>query len=69
MSGELKSGKMDYFKVWEYETNDKVNSVAITPDGGYIAAGSLDGHVYLFNREGELLWKYGTNNSPSLLKR
>ena len=62
MSGELKSGKMDYFKVWEYETNDKVNSVAITPDGGYIVAGSWDKHVYLFSRKWKLLWEYETNS-------
>ncbi|HID27665.1 MAG TPA: hypothetical protein EYP22_07605, partial [Methanosarcinales archaeon] len=35
-------------------------SVSITPDGEYIVAGSLDDNIYLFNKEGELLWNYET---------
>ena len=38
----------------------KIDDVAVTPDGNYIAAGSQTA-VYLFNKEGEVLWKYNTN--------
>ena len=43
--------------LWKYETGSYcVNSVSISQGGEYIAA-ERDG-VYLFNKEGKLLWKY-----------
>ena len=32
--------------------------MSISPDASYVAVGSGDGYVYLYNREGELLWSY-----------
>jgi outer membrane protein assembly factor BamB len=57
--------------LWKYKTgNYFVSSVAITPDGNYIVAGGwkdIDrdaypdkGNVYLFDKNGNLLWKYKT---------
>jgi len=46
--------------LWDYETGDYVYSVAISSDGSYIAAGSDDYYVYLFDNEGDLLWDYET---------
>ncbi len=34
-------------------------SVSLSSDGNYVAAGSKDGNVYFFDREGKLLWKHG----------
>ncbi len=50
----------EYKLLWSYETGDDVWSVSITPDGGYVAAGSYDKKVYLFDRSGRLLWSYRT---------
>jgi predicted nucleic acid-binding protein len=41
--------------LWSYITGP-VDSVSISSDGSYIAAGSTD--VYLFSKDGKLLWKY-----------
>ncbi|HJH25343.1 MAG TPA: hypothetical protein C5S37_00905 [Methanophagales archaeon] len=41
---------------------DAVHSVAITPDGDYIATGDTMA-VYLLNKEGEVLWKYRTDRA------
>ncbi len=46
--------------LWKYKTYGPVSSVAITPDGKYIVAGSIGGYIYLFNNKGDLLWKYKT---------
>ena len=35
--------------LWNYTTGDDVNSVAISSNGEYIAAGSDDNNTYLFN--------------------
>ena len=57
---------------WKYKISDEyryVKSISTTPNGKYIAVGDspfLDdnkkSNVYLFNREGELLWKYETDS-------
>jgi len=47
-----------YYKTGYYV----VESVAVSSDGSYIAAGNY-GEVYFFNREGKLLWSYGTGDS------
>ncbi|GEM_PF-3346874 len=50
----------DYGLLWSYETGGLVNSVSVSSDGSYIAAGSDDTKVYFFNREGKLIWGYKT---------
>ncbi|MCL0056561.1 PQQ-binding-like beta-propeller repeat protein [Dehalococcoidia bacterium] len=42
--------------LWSYETGDTVRSIAI--GDGYVAVGSKDGKVYLFDYSGKLLWSY-----------
>ncbi|MEE9565051.1 MAG: PQQ-binding-like beta-propeller repeat protein, partial [Candidatus Hydrothermarchaeaceae archaeon] len=37
-------------------------TVAISSNGDYIAAGSYDNNVYLFDKSGTLLWKYKTDD-------
>lgn len=45
--------------LWSYQAGEDVASVSISSDGGYIAAGSWDGNVYLFSRtSGTPLWSY-----------
>jgi len=47
--------------LWNYKTDGWAYSVAISSDGKYIVAGSWDGAVYLFSRDGgNPLWKYET---------
>lgn len=56
-------------QIWSYDVDGQVLSVATTPDGSYVVAGTRmrDGHeddnarqgsVYLFDRDGNMLWKY-----------
>ena len=45
---------------WNYQVEDQVNAVSISSDGKYIAMGSWDNNVYLFNIFGELIWQYKT---------
>ncbi|GBF36882.1 DUF5711 family protein [Methanofervidicoccus abyssi] len=49
--------------LWRYQPEDDVTSVAITPDGKYIAIGSggFNDNIYLFNNNGDELWKYKTD--------
>ena len=42
--------------LWSYKAGSAVNSVAIADE--YVAAGSSDKNVYLFDYSGELLWSY-----------
>ncbi|WP_165394836.1 WD40 repeat domain-containing protein [Methanofollis fontis] len=48
--------------VWEIDVGKGVQSVAIAPDGTSIAAGTLDYRSHLISKEGEILWRYMTNN-------
>jgi len=55
--------------LWNYKTDGSVTSVSITSDGSYIVVGSYDyGNIYLFRRNGDLLWKHETDwvNSISI---
>ena len=46
---------------WNYTTDSGINSVAISADGEYIAAGSDGDEVYLFHKDnGTPLWSYTT---------
>ena len=43
---------------WSYDTRDKVNIVAMTPDGHYmVAAGNAHG-IFCFEKSGTLRWEY-----------
>jgi WD40 repeat protein len=55
---------MPFGPEWSYETGDDVYSVAISADGEYIATGSWDDKVYLFDKDSSmLLWSYDTGNN------
>lgn len=43
-------------KAWEYATYGAVTACALSQGGEYVVAGSQDGNLYAFSREGELLW-------------
>ena len=43
---------------WKYKTKNEIMSVSMSSDGRYVAVGSYDHHVYFFDRNGNLLWKY-----------
>lgn len=43
--------------LWNYTTEGTVNKVVITPNGRYILAGADKGHLYMFDKSGELEWK------------
>ncbi len=51
-------------KTCSEEIGDAVRGIAISADGNYIAAGSEDRNVYLFNRRCGLIWSYPTQESP-----
>jgi len=47
--------------IWSYTTGDLVNSLAISSDGQYIAAGGWDNKTYLFSKDSSTpLWNYTT---------
>ena len=46
---------------WKHEAGGNVHSTSINQEGD-VAAGSLDDYVYLFNKSGDLLWKYEANH-------
>jgi len=49
--------------LWSYMTNGSIRIVAISADGQYIAAGSEDKNIYLFDRSSSTpLWNYTTGN-------
>ena len=48
---------------WSYTTGGDVHAVSISADGEYIAAGSYDDKVYLFDKDSSTpLWSYTTEN-------
>ena len=45
--------------VWHYRTDAPTNSVAISPEGYDLVAGTIDDYVYVFNKNGSTpLWSY-----------
>jgi len=48
--------------IWEYNVTKPVSSVSMSSDGSYVAVGASDG-VYLFSKDGKLLWNYTTIES------
>lgn len=50
--------------LWRYKASSSVESVSVSDDGSYIAAGDWD-TVYFFSREGALLWSYKTGSGVS----
>jgi len=50
--------------IWSYTAGNSVRSVSISADGEYIAAGSDDNNVYLFDKDSSMpLWSYTAGNS------
>ena len=47
---------MNSAKAWEYATYGPVSCTALSQGGEYLIAGSQDGNLYAFSRDGELLW-------------
>lgn len=43
--------------IFSYSDPSPLASVAVSPDGSYIAVGSVGGTLFLFNHAGELIWK------------
>ena len=65
-TGEADAGKEPE---WDYDTGWWLDSVAISADGEYIAAGSHydDETVYLFNKDSSIpLWSYETETGQSV---
>jgi outer membrane protein assembly factor BamB len=64
LTGTLGSGKSAH--LWHYsgrllhtfQTDGSPWGIAITPDAGLIAIGSLDEHLYLFDQNGQLIIKH-----------
>lgn len=50
-----------FLPVLIYKTGGAVTSVAVSGNGQYIVAGSEDGYAYLFDRNGNLLWKFNAS--------
>jgi WD40 repeat protein len=42
---------------WTYNVGSYIGSLAISPDGKYVTVGSGSGLIYLFDQNGNLLWK------------
>ena len=59
-------------ELWDDVTNNSaISSVAVSDNGTYVAAGGYwsgmiygDGVVYLFNKDGRMLWNYSTGDQP-----
>lgn len=54
----MKNTGSEGFTVWKHKIGSWVHSVSITPDRGYVAAGS-DRYVYLLNLQGIEIKKDG----------
>jgi WD40 repeat protein len=48
--------------LWKYKVNGSVFGVSVSSDGSYVVAGSGDGNVYFFDKDGNLLWRYNTSD-------
>ena len=62
------SAKQNATLIWNYTTGDSVNSIAISADGQYVAAGSADNTIYYFSRDGNALWNYTTGDSVNSIR-
>ncbi len=51
--------------LWNYDTGTNVVSVDVSDDGHYIAVGSYQNKLYLFNKAGTKLWEKSLNISSS----
>ncbi len=47
---------------WKYPASTWINGVGVSRDGSVIAAGALDGTLYILDKKGELLAKTKTDN-------
>jgi len=48
---------------WTYNFGREIGSVAISSDGNYVAVGGEGGVVFLFDRDGNIVWKKTIGNS------
>jgi WD40 repeat protein len=48
---------------WNVTFEEDIFSIARSADGGYIACGSKDGHIYLLNRDQRQVWNYRTGGA------
>ncbi len=51
--------------IWERETKEECWGLDISPSGEYVSAGCVGGAVYLWDKEGELVWKHQNENHES----
>ena len=54
---------MDIKEEWKRETGYTIRNVDTSANGEYIIVGSFDNKVYLFDRQGTLLWSYLTGDT------
>ncbi|WP_198011285.1 protein kinase domain-containing protein [Thermococcus sp. PK] len=47
---------------WGYNVGDTVLTAVISPDGNYVGIGTSQGYVFLFNKAGEVILKYKTED-------
>ena len=47
---------------WSYKIPEKIWSMAISPDGTYVAIGSEGGLIWLFNQKGTVVWNKSFSN-------
>ncbi len=52
----------EYTPVWNQTTGGWVRSIGISRDGEFIAAGSEDTRIHMFNKTGGRLWSYQTGS-------
>jgi len=59
------TNKLLYFDksgfLWNYLTEGKIQAISQSSNGDYFAGGTVNGTLYLLNKNGDLLWKYNTN--------
>lgn len=58
VSGTIRLLEKNSNPVWGYQTGENVSSLTISDDGGTIGAGSDDGNVFGFDKNGDLIWKF-----------
>ena len=58
ISGTIRLLEKNGNPVWGYQTSENISSLTISDNGGIIAAGSDNGNVFGFDKNGNLLWKF-----------